>query len=130
MDEPRKRVAAMMTGLATFITTSATYTRCSDAARPDLDLVTPKGQLCGSPPSCHDARPVLLNLGEPGGFDITPWEDRDEVFRSEGISVIHTPIPASQANAYAERFVRTIRAECLDWLLILDRRHLERVLRV
>ena len=53
----------------------------------------------------------------------------DEVFRSEGINVIHTPIRAPQANAYAERFVRTIRAECLDWLLILGRRHLERVLR-
>jgi putative transposase len=53
----------------------------------------------------------------------------DEVFRSEGITVIHTPVRA-QANAYAERFVRTVRAECLDWLLILGRRHLERVLRV
>jgi putative transposase len=53
----------------------------------------------------------------------------DEVFRSEAIRVIHTPIRAPQANAYAERFVRTIRAECLDWLLILGRRHLEHVLR-
>jgi transposase InsO family protein len=54
----------------------------------------------------------------------------DEVFRSEGITVIHTPIRAPQANAHAERFVRTVRAECLDWLLILGRRHLESVLRV
>jgi putative transposase len=52
----------------------------------------------------------------------------DEVFRSEGIKVIQTPIRAPQANAYAERFVRTVRAECLDWLLILGRRHLEHVL--
>jgi putative transposase len=54
----------------------------------------------------------------------------DEVFRSEGIKVIRTPIRAPQANAYAERFVRTVRAECLDWLLIVGRRHLETVLRI
>ena len=53
----------------------------------------------------------------------------DEFFRSEGLKVIHTPIRAPQANAYAERFVRSVRSECLDWLLILGRRHLEHVLR-
>jgi putative transposase len=53
----------------------------------------------------------------------------DEVFRSEGIRVIRTPVRAPQANAYAERFVRTVRAECLDWLLIVGRRHLDHVLR-
>jgi putative transposase len=51
-------------------------------------------------------------------------------FRSEGIEIIKTPVRAPKANATAERFVRTARAECLDWLLILNRRHLERVLRV
>jgi transposase len=54
----------------------------------------------------------------------------DEVFRSEGTRIIKTPVRAPKANAIAERFVRTVRAECLDWLLILNRRHLERVLRV
>jgi putative transposase len=54
----------------------------------------------------------------------------DEIFRSEGITVIETRVRAPQANAYAERFVRTVRAECLDWLLIIGRRHLERVLRI
>jgi len=53
----------------------------------------------------------------------------DEVFRSEGLTVIRTPVRAPQANAYAERFVRTVRTECLDWLLIVGRRHLEHVLR-
>jgi len=54
----------------------------------------------------------------------------DEVFRSEGIKVIDTPIRAPQANAYDERFVHTVRAECLDWVLIIGRRHLETVLRI
>jgi putative transposase len=39
-------------------------------------------------------------------------------------------VRALKANAIAERFVRTVRSECLDWLLILNRRHLEHVLRV
>jgi len=56
--------------------------------------------------------------------------DFDTVFRSEGIEIIRTPLRAPQANAIAERFVRTVRSECLDWLLVLNRRHLERVLRV
>jgi putative transposase len=54
----------------------------------------------------------------------------NDVFRSEGIRIVRTPLRAPKANAIAERFVRTVRAECLDWLLILNRRHLERVLRV
>jgi transposase InsO family protein len=56
--------------------------------------------------------------------------DFDIVFRSDGIEIVRTPVRAPKANAIAERFVRTIRAECLDWLLILNRRHLERVLRI
>ena len=44
--------------------------------------------------------------------------------------MIETPIRAPQANAYAGRFVRTVRAGCLDWLLILGRRQLDHVLRV
>ena len=53
----------------------------------------------------------------------------DEVFRSEGIEVIRTPIEAPKANAVAEWFVGTVRRECLDWLLIANRGHLELVLR-
>ena len=47
-----------------------------------------------------------------------------EIFRSEGIKVIHTH--RSRHKAYVERFVHTIQAECLDWLLIVGRRQLER----
>src|SRR6266542_3536144 len=54
----------------------------------------------------------------------------DEVFRSEGIDVIRTPVQAPNANAFAERWVRTVRSDCLDRILIVGRRHLERVLRV
>ena len=53
----------------------------------------------------------------------------DEVVRSEGVRVILTPVRAPNANAYAERVIETIRAECLDWSLILGRRHLDRTLR-
>jgi putative transposase len=54
----------------------------------------------------------------------------DEVFRGEGLEIVRTPIRAPKANAIAERFVGTVRRECLDWILIFGRRHLERVLRV
>ena len=54
----------------------------------------------------------------------------DEVLRGEQIRIVTTPARAPKANAVAERFVRTVRSECLDWLLILNRRHLERVLNV
>jgi putative transposase len=52
----------------------------------------------------------------------------DEVFRTEGVRVIRTPIRSPKANAFAERFVKTMRHECLDHLLILGERHLQRIL--
>jgi putative transposase len=53
----------------------------------------------------------------------------DEVFGTERIAIVRTPLKASNANAHAERFVRTLGEECLDWLLVVGRSQLERVLR-
>ncbi len=52
----------------------------------------------------------------------------DEVFRSEGIRMIRTPVRAPRANAFIERWIGTVRRECLDRILIVNRRHLERIL--
>ena len=54
----------------------------------------------------------------------------DDVCHGEGTEVLLTPVQAPNANAHAERWIRTVRAECLDWLLIVGRGHLDRVLRV
>ena len=54
----------------------------------------------------------------------------DEVLRTEGLTVVKTPVRAPKANAFAERWVGTVRGECLDRMLILSRRHLRRVLGV
>ena len=52
----------------------------------------------------------------------------DAVLESEGATVIPTPVRAPKANAFAERWVRTVRDEVLDWTLVLGRRHLDRLL--
>jgi putative transposase len=86
----------------------------------------------------QQARNLLLVLGEqsqPVGFLVRDRDAKftrafDDVFRSQGPEVLRTPVQAPNANAYAERWIGTIRAECLDWLLIVGRGHLEQVLRV
>jgi putative transposase len=83
----------------------------------------------------QQARNLMLELPAPR-FLIRDRDTKlfcahfDEVFRSETTTVVRTPIRAPRANAFAERWVRTVRRECLDWTLIVNRRHLERVLRV
>jgi putative transposase len=85
----------------------------------------------------QQARNLIMQLGDEQPFRFLV-HDRDtkfshafdEVFRSEGIRVIRTPVQAPNANAHAERWVRTLRAECLDRILIFGRRHLEQVLRI
>jgi transposase InsO family protein len=52
----------------------------------------------------------------------------DAVFTAASIETIKTPPRAPKANAYAERWVRTVPTECLDWVLVCNRHHLERVL--
>ena len=74
MDEPRKRFAAMLSGLDVHYDLGEGHPLLG-RRMPDLDLVTADGPLRLFT-LLHDARPVLLNLGEPGGFDITPWADR------------------------------------------------------
>jgi transposase InsO family protein len=60
--------------------------------------------------------------------DTTFGDSVDRVFISEGIEIVRTPYRAPNANAIAERWIRTARSECLDHLLILSERHLERAL--
>ena len=74
MDEPRKRFAAMMSGLDIHYNLGEGHPLLG-RRMPDLDVVTADGALRVFT-LLHKARPVLLNLGEPGGFDITPWADR------------------------------------------------------
>ncbi len=54
----------------------------------------------------------------------------DAVFQSDGVRVLQTPFRTPQVNGYAERVVRTIRSECLDWIIIRGHRHLQQVLEI
>ena len=85
----------------------------------------------------QQARDLVITLEDQGRAVRFLVRDRDakfvgpfdEVMKSVGARAILTPVRSPRANAFAERFVRTARSECLDWLLIPGERHLDRVLR-
>ena len=54
----------------------------------------------------------------------------DAVFEAQGARIVRTPVQVPEANGVAERFVRTVRTQCLDWRLIVNAQHLERTLAV
>jgi transposase InsO family protein len=95
-------------------------------AHPDADWVT------------QQARQVawtFADRAEPVRFLIRDRDRKftgsfDAVFKAQNIRILRTPIQVPAANGIAERFVRTVRTECVDWLLILNARHLERTLAV
>lgn len=107
-----------------------------------IELGTRRVHLGGATPNpdsawvTQQARNLAMALQEEGRSLRFLIHDRDskfsgpfdEVFRSEGMRIVLTPIRAPNANAFCERWVGTLRAECLDWTLILGRRHLERVI--
>ena len=90
MEEPRKRIAAMMSGLDIHYDLGEGHPLLG-RRMPDLDLVTANGPLRVFT-LLHDARPVLLNLGEPGGFDITAWADRVQLINAKYAGVWELPV--------------------------------------
>jgi flavin-dependent dehydrogenase len=89
MDEPRRRLAATMAGLDIHYDLGDGHPLLG-RRMPDLDLVTANGPLRVFT-LLHDARPVLLNLGEPGGFDIAPWADRVRSIDAEYVGTWELP---------------------------------------
>jgi 2-polyprenyl-6-methoxyphenol hydroxylase-like FAD-dependent oxidoreductase len=99
MDEPRRRYAGMMSGLDIHYDLGEGHPLLG-RRMPDLDLVTADGPLRVFS-LLHEARPVLLNLGEPGAFDITPWADRVQLVDATYVGTWELPVlgtvPAPEA---------------------------------
>jgi hypothetical protein len=96
IDEPRKRIAAMISGLDIHYDLGEGHPLLGRRI-PDLDLHTANG------PTrvftlLHDARPVLLNLGEPGGFDISPWANRVRMVEGSHEGVFELPLLGQVAS--------------------------------
>jgi 2-polyprenyl-6-methoxyphenol hydroxylase-like FAD-dependent oxidoreductase len=90
LDEPRKRLAGAISGLDIRYDLGDGHPLLG-RRMPDLDLVTADGPLRVFT-LLHDARPVLLDLGEPGGLDIAPWADRVRVIDAEHVGVWELPV--------------------------------------
>jgi hypothetical protein len=90
MDEPRRRLAGMMSGLDIHYDLGEGHPLLG-RRMPDLDLVTADGPLRVFS-LLHDARPVLLTFGEPGNFDITPWADRVQSIDAEYVGTWELPV--------------------------------------
>ncbi len=90
MDEPRKRLAGIVSGLDIHYDLGEGHPLLG-RRMPDLDLVTAHGSLRIFT-LLHDAKPVLLNLGEPGGVDITPWSDRVQLIDAVYVGLWELPV--------------------------------------
>ncbi|MFL5851474.1 MAG: FAD-dependent monooxygenase [Solirubrobacteraceae bacterium] len=90
MDEPRKRLAGLISGLDIHYDLGDGHPLLG-RRMPDLDLVTADGPLRVFE-LLHGAKPVLLNLGEPGGVDITPWADRVQLIDAEYVGPWELPV--------------------------------------
>ncbi len=88
MDEPRRRFAGMMSGLDIHYDLGEGHPLLG-RRMPDLDLVTAGGPLRVFT-LLHHAKPVLL--GEPGGFDVTPWADRVQMIDAERVGLVELPV--------------------------------------
>jgi hypothetical protein len=90
MDEPRKSLAGIISGLDIHYDLGEGHPLVG-RRMPDLDLVTAEGPLRVFT-LLHDAKPVLLNLAEPGGFDIAPWADRVQLIDAEYVGLWELPV--------------------------------------
>jgi 2-polyprenyl-6-methoxyphenol hydroxylase-like FAD-dependent oxidoreductase len=90
MDEPRKRLAGIVSGLDIHYDLGGGHPLLG-RRMPDLDLVSADGPLRVFE-LLHDAKPVLLNLGEPGSFDITPWADRVRLIDADHVGPWELPV--------------------------------------
>jgi Aromatic-ring hydroxylase, C-terminal len=108
--EPRRRLAAEMSGLGIHYDLGEGHPLLG-RRMPDLDLVTPDGKLRVFT-LLHGARPVLLNLGEPRGIDITPWADRVQLINAEYVGKWEASGPrcghSSHCGAHQTRWIRRL----------------------